>query len=219
MRISELSRRTAVPVGTIKFYVREGLLPPGTTTARNQAKYDTGHEERLRLIRIFVDIGGLTLSSIRAILAAIDDEHVPLNDLCRIVHRAMHGERLVADALHAAVGHLADARDTVDSYLESLGWVVAPDAPERDIIASVLAILRRLGWAGDETVLGPYAQAADELAAFEMASVTARASRAETAVALVTRTVLLEVALVGLRRLAEEHHLSVHFRGSAPPNG
>lgn len=218
MRISELSRRTAVPVGTIKFYVREGLLPPGTTTARNQARYNAGHEERLRLIRVFADIGGLTLSSIRVILAAIDDDGVPLDRLCRIVHRALHGERLT-DADDAGIGPLADARATVDSYLDSLGWVVASDAPERDVIASVLATLRRLGWAGDATVLGPYAQAADRLAAFEMASVSARTSRADAAVALVTGTVLLEAALVGLRRLAEEHHSAVHFGGPASPDG
>lgn len=30
MRIGELSRRTGVPVPTIKYYVREGLLPPGS---------------------------------------------------------------------------------------------------------------------------------------------------------------------------------------------
>jgi DNA-binding transcriptional MerR regulator len=206
MRISELSRRTAVPVGTIKFYVREGLLPPGTTTARNQARYSTGHEERLRLIRVFAEIGGLTLSAIRVILAAIDDDGVPLDDLCRIVHRALHGERLAGDPDDATVGALADARVAVDSYLESLGWVVALDAPERNVIASVLATLRRMGWAGDATVLGPYAQAADRLAAHEMASVSARTSRADA-------------ALVGLRRLAEEHHSTVHFGGLEGPDG
>ena len=29
MWIAELSRRTDVPVATIKYYLREGLLPPG----------------------------------------------------------------------------------------------------------------------------------------------------------------------------------------------
>ena len=36
MRISELSRHSGVPTTTIKFYIREGLLPAGTRSHRNQ---------------------------------------------------------------------------------------------------------------------------------------------------------------------------------------
>ena len=39
MRISELSARTGVPVATIKYYLREGLLPEGERTAPTQATY------------------------------------------------------------------------------------------------------------------------------------------------------------------------------------
>ena len=38
MRMAELSRRTGVPVPTIKYYLREGLLPPGERTSPNQAQ-------------------------------------------------------------------------------------------------------------------------------------------------------------------------------------
>ena len=38
MRISELSSVTGVPVPTIKYYIREGLLPRGERTAANQAR-------------------------------------------------------------------------------------------------------------------------------------------------------------------------------------
>ena len=51
MRIAELSRDSGVPVPTIKYYVREGLLPPGELTSPNQAQYDASHLRRLRLIR------------------------------------------------------------------------------------------------------------------------------------------------------------------------
>ncbi|WP_346281659.1 MerR family DNA-binding transcriptional regulator, partial [Pseudonocardia sp.] len=33
MRMAELSARTGVPIPTIKFYLREGLLPPGERTS------------------------------------------------------------------------------------------------------------------------------------------------------------------------------------------
>ena len=38
MRISELSTASGVPVPTLKFYLREGLLPPGDAIAVNQAR-------------------------------------------------------------------------------------------------------------------------------------------------------------------------------------
>src|SRR5256886_17599843 len=46
VRISDLSRQTGVPTATIKFYLREHLLPPGAMTARNQADYGSEHLRR-----------------------------------------------------------------------------------------------------------------------------------------------------------------------------
>jgi DNA-binding transcriptional MerR regulator len=43
MRISELSARSGISVPTIKFYLREGLLPPGSPRAVNQADYGEPH--------------------------------------------------------------------------------------------------------------------------------------------------------------------------------
>ncbi|RAC11977.1 MerR family transcriptional regulator, partial [Burkholderia multivorans] len=51
MRISELSRRSDVPVATIKYYLREGLLPAGERTSATQAVYTDAHVNRLALIR------------------------------------------------------------------------------------------------------------------------------------------------------------------------
>ena len=49
MRISELAAVTGVTIPTIKFYLREGLLPSGVARAANQADYDETHVRRLRL--------------------------------------------------------------------------------------------------------------------------------------------------------------------------
>ena len=49
MRIAELSRQSGVPVPTIKYYLREGLLPAGELTSPNQASYGETHLRRLRL--------------------------------------------------------------------------------------------------------------------------------------------------------------------------
>ncbi len=57
MRISELSRTTGVPIATIKFYLREHLLPEGTRTSATQAQYGEEHVSRLRLVRALIGPG------------------------------------------------------------------------------------------------------------------------------------------------------------------
>jgi DNA-binding transcriptional MerR regulator len=68
MRISELSRASGVSIPTIKFYLRENLLPQGTATARTQADYPEAHLRRLRLIQALTGIGGLKLRDVRDVL-------------------------------------------------------------------------------------------------------------------------------------------------------
>ena len=68
-RISDLARETGVPVGTIKFYIREGLLPePTVKTGRNMAYYDHSFVDRIRCIRELQQKRFLPLGVIRAIL-------------------------------------------------------------------------------------------------------------------------------------------------------
>ncbi|MYU47619.1 MerR family transcriptional regulator, partial [Streptomyces sp. SID7803] len=51
MRLSELSERSGIATATIKYYLREGLLPPGERLSATQAEYDESHLRRLRLVR------------------------------------------------------------------------------------------------------------------------------------------------------------------------
>jgi DNA-binding transcriptional MerR regulator len=68
-KISDLARETGVPVGTIKFYIREGLLPePTLKTGRNMAYYDRGFVDRIRCIRELQQKRFLSLGLIKAIL-------------------------------------------------------------------------------------------------------------------------------------------------------
>lgn len=72
MRISALSARTEVPIGTIKYYLREGLLAPGRQTSRTTAEYDESHVERIRLVRALTDAGGLGIAAVRRIVEVLD---------------------------------------------------------------------------------------------------------------------------------------------------
>lgn len=76
VRLAELSRRSGVPRSTIKFYLREGLLPAGSPQARNQALYDERHLERLRLIRALREVAGLSLEVVGRVASELDRAHV-----------------------------------------------------------------------------------------------------------------------------------------------
>ena len=213
MRISELSRRSGVPVATVKYYLREGLLPPGLPTARNQADYDEGHLHRLRLVRALLEVGGLSLAAVRAVLVAVDEESRPLHEVLGTATYAL-GPRAAEEP---GAPDVALARKEVDALLDRLGWRVTPQAPARRALADALVALRRLGRDVGAEVFEPYAAVADTLAAAELEHVAAgNGSRTDLVESVVVGTVLFEAALVALRRLAQEHHSARRFAGEEP---
>ena len=72
MKMSELSQRSGIPVSTIKFYLRKGLLPKPRKTGETQAYYTLKHLDRLKLIQKIQKEGGMPLSTIREITQIID---------------------------------------------------------------------------------------------------------------------------------------------------
>jgi DNA-binding transcriptional MerR regulator len=209
MRISDLSRQSGVPVATIKFYLRERLIPPGTPMARNQADYDQQHLRRLWLIRTFTGIGRLDLASTRDLLAAVDDDRVPLPDLYEVVNRALFPN--VAESSDTE-GVDRAAKD-VDEFIAGLGWQLAPTSPGRSTLAHVMAALQRLGCDADVDFFTPFADAAARLAVEELDLLPDDPGETPRAVA-VARSVLFDVALAALRRIAQEHHLAQRMRGA-----
>lgn len=73
MRISALVTRTGVPLATIKYYLREGLLQPGVSTAATQAEYTEEHVRRLQVIKALTSAAGLPLQKVKVVLDLIDD--------------------------------------------------------------------------------------------------------------------------------------------------
>lgn len=206
MRISELSRASGVPIATIKFYLREGLLPGGARTAPNQALYDDVHLRRLRLIRVLVEVGGLSLVAVRRVLEALGDQHLPLHDLLGAAHLALESGPVTVDAETAA------ARVEVAAWLAERGWEVSTEAPAMATLAGTLVALRRLGWDVGPEAFERYAAHADRIAADEIAFVGDTPSREAALETTVIGTVVFERALVSLRRLAQEHHSRSRLR-------
>jgi DNA-binding transcriptional MerR regulator len=202
VRISDLSKQTAVPTATIKFYLREHLLPPGTPTARNQADYGAEHLRRLRFIRALTTLGQLDLSTVRELLGAIDDKQLSVAGLYQVVHLALfRGEPVTNDTEGTE-----RARDEVDGFIDGLGWQVDAGAAGRETLARVMTVLRGMGCELDAEFLHPYATAAEHLALREL-NMYASEGPALDRGAMVARMVLFEVAFAALRRMAQEHLL------------
>ncbi|MFC7478903.1 MerR family transcriptional regulator [Luedemannella flava] len=120
MRIAELSRRSATSIPSIKYYLREGLIPGGRTTGRNQADYDEAHVRRLRLIRALVDVGGLSIAAVRDVLAAVDNPDLPGHDLLGIAHHAVSPH--LPDATPTTRGGRPRGRRSSPSSANEAGW-------------------------------------------------------------------------------------------------
>ncbi|MDP8931457.1 MAG: MerR family transcriptional regulator [Actinomycetota bacterium] len=221
MRLSELSRTSGLSIPTIKFYLREGLLPPGTPTAPRQADYSEAHVRRLRLIRTLTEIGGMSLRDVGAVLEALDDERLSRHELFGMAHHALGPTSEPQDQ----DPDLVEARAEVDRFLAELGWRISEQAPARRALARALASLRRLGRDVDARAFKPYARVAEQVAAWEVATIADGESLAEAVEEVVVGTVVFEAALVALRRLAQEHHSAERFtenlrlltKGRRPP--
>jgi DNA-binding transcriptional MerR regulator len=198
MRIAELSRRSGVPVPTIKYYVREGLLAPGELTSPNQAQYDEGHTRRLKLIRALVDVGDLSIAETRDVLATIDSPGKTLHE------RMGKAQGAVTPSPAGEVDEesLALASQQVEELVRRRGWQVKPASPAWQLLVHVLATFHVLGQDELAGLLDDYADAAERLAEVEVDCVLRRPDVESMLEGVVIGTVLGDALLAALRRLA-----------------
>jgi DNA-binding transcriptional MerR regulator len=203
MRLSELSTRSGVSTATIKYYLREGLLPPGRRVTTTQAEYDENHLRRLRLVRALVQVGRVPIASAREVLTALEDDSLDHNSrLGTAVWALPHGpEPTAGDPATES------ARHTVDALLERLGWRFSQgygsDSPAYGMLVTAVGTLARLGYPCAIDDLAPYARSAGQLAAADLDLVERHESPDEQLEAAVALTVLYEPVLLSLRRLAQ----------------
>ncbi|WP_238015111.1 MerR family transcriptional regulator [Dactylosporangium sp. AC04546] len=205
MRIAELSQKTGVPVPTIKYYLREGLLPPGELTSPNQARYDDRHVQRLRLVRVLLDIGRLPIATIRDLLLALDQ---PDPDVHNVLGEALPS--IVSARATNEPGVIEAARVRIDELAARRGWMVGQKAQARQAAAEVLAAFEQVG-ADVADLLEQYADVAERIAVHDLQFV-GRAPDAEGKLhAAVVGSILGDSLLAALRRMAQEHESAKMF--------
>jgi DNA-binding transcriptional MerR regulator len=126
MKMSELAEASGVSAGTIKHYLREGLLPEPVKTSRNMAYYPADFVERIRLIKQLQEERFMPLKVIKGMLDEDPDRAKALVELeDRILERALAGEEKRTSA--AEVKRRYEMPQEVLARLEELG-ILSPNS-------------------------------------------------------------------------------------------
>jgi two-component sensor histidine kinase/DNA-binding transcriptional MerR regulator len=160
MRMRELERQSGVGRETIRFYIREGLLPEPDRASRNSAFYSDDHVTRLRAIKRLQEERFLPLAVIRSLLDAEDGERWLVPSAFPMLDSLL-AARLGADAARVPVAELLEGlsinSDTIAEHcvmgtisVDAEGMVSARDAAIVRLIAELDAIgfSEELGFTG-----------------------------------------------------------------------
>lgn len=213
MKISELSDQTGVSIATLKFYLREGLLRPGTLTAPNQADYGEAHVRRARLVRALREVAHLSIAQIAAITGALDRGE-ELYDVMGVTVDSL-GERPAAftPAQEAAAAE-------VDRLLATLGLPAREESLARQQLVVSFEAVREMLFPGlPVEALIPYARAAEDVVRAEVAATPGIFSVDPEQVLerAVLGLTLFEPILLAFRRLTHEKLVVDRLEGTAPP--
>ncbi|MEU4126814.1 MerR family transcriptional regulator [Streptomyces virginiae] len=200
MKISELSRRTGVPVASIKYFLRQGLLPAGRATAATLAEYGEEHAQRLRLIKALTTLGGLSIAATRDVLGAVDQAHG--------VEGALGAVSYALPVPGVRPEEVSEGDETagaeVTELLATLEWQVPGTSPHVKGLTAALKELRRLDAHYAPAELAAYARLAESVARLDLE----RAVGIDDPVSLAERAVVVLAVCAPvfelLRRLAQE---------------
>ncbi len=157
LKMSELAERSGVSAGTIKHYLREGLLGSGeqvVRTSRNMAYYPADFVERVRLIKRLQEERFMPLRVIREVMASDPDRAARLIELeDRILERAIEA-RETGRVSRANVRATYDVPQNVLERLEEIG-VLTPTARGYDADdVSIIEAISRFRAGGYEQAIG-----------------------------------------------------------------
>jgi DNA-binding transcriptional MerR regulator len=156
LKMAELSERSGVSAGTIKHYLREGLLPEPVRTSRNMAYYPPDFVDRIRMIKRLQEERFMPLKRIREVMGEsrprtpASDIDLPANVLDRLAEvGAVTPDAEGYDPDDVAVLE-AIVRFRAGGFDESLGFTVYDTVRYREALEplvreEVAVLMERLG--------------------------------------------------------------------------
>ena len=212
MKVSELSMATGTSIPTLKFYLREGLLPPGTSVSRTRAEYGEDHVERVRLLQTLSQLPGFSYPLLKEIFGLVTDENLPLGER---VERALH-HLPPGGGTSQDLDHLREVGAT-------LGFEVRAGSAAVAQLANALGAAETVGMTCTTDQLRGYWEHMRAIAAFEVAGMHHRPDDTAAAQYAVVGTAIYEPVILALRRMAHEQlftaRLDDEVAGGAPEGG
>ncbi|CAM5412490.1 MerR family transcriptional regulator [Streptomyces canus] len=204
MRLAELSEHSGVSTATIKYYLREGLLPPGRQINATTADYDEEHLRRLRLVRAMIQVGRVPVAKVREVLGHVDDDSLGLSIRLGAALWALPQvpEPDEDDEFVRA------AHQEVTALLDRLGWGNAKQlttiSPAYRSLVVAVAAFRRLGHEWGAEQLAPYAELMHRTAVLDLDHLETHPSEGERVEFAILGAIINEPLLQALHRLAQE---------------
>lgn len=109
MKIGELAKLTGCQVETIRYYEKEGLLPPPARSEGNYRVYTHAHTERLVFIRNCRSLD-MTLEEIRSLLILRDSPQDQCENVNALIDEHIQHVKVRIDGLLALQAQLLDLR-------------------------------------------------------------------------------------------------------------
>lgn len=161
MKLSALAAASGVSTASIKYYIHEGLLPPGRKKNATTAVYDEAHLHRLALIRWLRDELSSPIAGIAELTRAIDDDSLPTIELMGMCQElALRGNSgLPASVLRAPGSPPYALRTNTSTEAAARPQSARPQSdrpqsapPQSDRFDDIVsAVLDRLGWPDEES--------------------------------------------------------------------
>jgi DNA-binding transcriptional MerR regulator len=180
LRMRELAQQSGVSAGTIKHYLREGLLPNPVRTSRNMAWYPPEFVERIRLIKQLQEERFMPLRAIKTVLDDDPDRARALVELeDRILDRALGDENARTSATE--VRRRYDMPAEVLDRLVEIGLLTPNSRGYSELDVQVIEAISRFRAGGYDEQIGftvydtlRYKRAMEELVREEVAVVLER---------------------------------------------
>jgi DNA-binding transcriptional MerR regulator len=129
--IGEAAARAGVSADTVRYYERQGVLPPPLRTAAGYRLYSNDVVDRIRLVKNAVGFG-FAVKELAAFLKACDAGHPPC-------HKVRHAGGALLAEMDRRLAQMTTARDQMRGVLESWDRALErtpPDTPAR-LLASI----------------------------------------------------------------------------------
>lgn len=194
MKLSELARRTSASTASLKFWMREAILPAGELRNQTTAVYTQRHIERVALIQILRAEFDVSIGHIHELTTLIDSPGSSLLDVmeaCQVIATGMVIPPEVDAVQSELVGRL-HAR---------IGWL-RDDSVAAAALAHALAGSARVGYPYDFDDLVHYAQALEPIATADIGSIQPEGNPDVVARNLLVAAAAQNRVLVAMNQLA-----------------